>query len=541
MTVLVREVMRVIGGRSPADTERKISLVRLVILFALLPILWWDVVSPETELVLIALTALIAAYILAALLLLPRLRRELRKDLFLTIDVVAIAALVWYTGGIRSSLLFLFYFPILTAAVRLDLLQAILTAVGVSGIVVGMWTAAEGGLPSLGSTTLRVGLFAGGSVVLALFFGALARESRQLRERAELNRQLSERLTEATEQLHRRLGELEFAYDLSRRLAGTTDRASVLTEVADAARHLLRAPYGGVLLTDQMGREMVAACTGGVSDPEARPLLAACAGKVSADARDPATVEVDEPGVWTRAVGAPIVVGGQLRGVLCAGGGGRWEPARHSVAVLGQLAYQAGIALDRALLLEEVQRLVVARLDARVFDRPQFDRILRTEIARATQLGTPFALVKVAVKDVARVAAADGRKADLAHRRLTELVLQTARRGDVVAQEARGEVSVLLSMANLAAGRKFATRLLAQLHGDPTLSRVLGRPSALDVRAGIARFPEDAVGAAELTFAAQNALDATTPEHPVVDAHELESSQPPVPAVVRGESGGIPS
>src|SRR2546427_2333837 len=41
-------------SRQPeGHVERKVSLIRLLILFALLPILWWDVVPPETQLVLI--------------------------------------------------------------------------------------------------------------------------------------------------------------------------------------------------------------------------------------------------------------------------------------------------------------------------------------------------------------------------------------------------------------------------------------------------------------------------------------------------------
>src|SRR5437870_13677909 len=91
-------------SRQPeGHVERKVSLIRLSILFALLPILWWDVVSPETKIVLIGLTALLACPILGALIILPRLRAVLRQDVFLTIDILAIAALVGYTAGINSS------------------------------------------------------------------------------------------------------------------------------------------------------------------------------------------------------------------------------------------------------------------------------------------------------------------------------------------------------------------------------------------------------------------------------------------------------
>src|SRR5574341_2224757 len=84
-------------GGIQGNTDRKVSVIRLLILFALLPILWWDVVAPDTELVLIGLTALIAAYILVAMFIVPRLRRTVRQDLLLVIDILAITALVWFT------------------------------------------------------------------------------------------------------------------------------------------------------------------------------------------------------------------------------------------------------------------------------------------------------------------------------------------------------------------------------------------------------------------------------------------------------------
>lgn len=522
---IVQEFKRLAGQRHPAETERKISLVRLGILFALLPILRWDVIEPEAEIALTGLTALTAAYILAALLLLPRLRGELRKDLFLTIDILAIAALVWFTGGVNSTLLFLFYLPVLTAAIRLDLLQAILSAIGVSGVVAWMWTATQGALPSLASSTLRVGFFVGGSLMLALVFGIMAQESRMLRERAEMNRRLNERLNESTDQLQRRLNELEFVYDLSRRLAGTTGTAPVLTAAAEAARQLLRAPYARVFLS-QAGGSLVPAHTAGASDGDAAGMMEACAARVRVDRPEPAPVEVKTGGKWTRGVCMPIIVGDRMLGVLCAGGGDDWVPARHSVAALGQLAYQAGIALDRAWLLEEMQRLAAAKPDARVFDTGQFELILRNELSRATQLGSPFALLKLGVRDADGAAGSDDRRAQLLARRFAHLVLAAIRRADVVAQAGPGEIFILLSMTDLSAAEKFAARLLDELDGDAVLAKLLDGTGTTGIRVGIAMFPENAVTAAELTFAAQNALEAADPDQRVIYSGELDAPHP---------------
>src|SRR3989442_7868458 len=150
--------------RLPDNTERKVSVVRLIILFSLLPILWWDVVSPDTAQILIGLTALIACYILVALFVIPRLRHNVRHDLLLTIDVLSITALAWFTGGIQSSLLFLFYLPILSAAIRLDLRDSVLSAVAGSGLRGGGGGGGRGGFSSFRRSTVRVGLLVGGSL-----------------------------------------------------------------------------------------------------------------------------------------------------------------------------------------------------------------------------------------------------------------------------------------------------------------------------------------------------------------------------------------
>ena len=506
-------------SRQPeGHVERKVSLIRLLILFALLPILWWDVVSPETKIVLIGLTALLACYILGALIILPRLRGVLRQDVFLTIDILAIAALVWYTGGINSSLLFLFYLPVLAAAIRLELREAILSAVAVSGIVIWMWNVAEGGLPSLGSTTLRVGLFTGSSLVTALIFGIMAQESRLLKEHGRKNRELNDKLTESTDQLRRRLGELEFAYELSRKLAVVTDTAAVLVKVTEAAQHLLRAPYGAVFLTNHTAGDLDLAYVHGLTDRDAVQLMRVCAGKVTADTTSPVTVEIqDAP--WLRAVCTPIILAGRLQGILCAGGDDQWHPARHSVAVLGHVGSQAGMALDRASLLENLQRLATAKPEARLFTRDQFDNILSDEIRRATQLGAPFAILNLLLADAAT---------DLVHKRFAGLVLGTIRRADIMARTDGGALLVMLSMATQASAKKFVSRLLQQLQEDATLGHLLQSDAGPPLRAGIATFPDDAVNGGELIFAAQNAVESTDRQHPVVCAADLDAEPGPV-------------
>lgn len=526
MTTAKQEFARLVT-RWLQDPDQKIAVVRLLVLFALLPLMWWDVVSPDTQQVLIGLTALIAAYILLALFVLPRFPHRLRDDLLLTIDIISVAALVWFTGGIRSSLLFLFYLPILAAAIRLDLRQAILSALAISGIVVWMWNMWEGtqlSLEALESANLRMGLFAGSSLAVAFIFGFMAQEGRILRDRATRNRELNNQLSTATEQLQRRLGELEFAYEFSRRLAAVTDTAAVLVTVTKAAKQLLRAPHGAVFLANPADGEFDAAYSAGLTEQDTAPVMRACAREVKRTA-DPFTVEVDGLAALGRALCAPIIVGDRLLGVLCAGGDSEWHPARHAVAVIGHVASQAGIALDRVSLLEDLKRVSVAKPDARLFTREQLDQIIRDELARATQLAVPASLLKVVltVQEDETPQYADP-PSERMHARAAEVVQSIVRRADVVAQGTPGEFFVLLSMTNVSGAKKFVTRLLKELTTDPPLAKLLGG-SKLDIRVGIAMFPQDGVSGAELIYAAQNAAESADRDKPVICAHDLHPHQ----------------
>jgi len=503
-----------------SSAERRIALVRLIVLFALLPLLSWDVVSPQSELVLTGLTALVALYIAGALLLLPRLRRAPRQDLFLTIDILATSALVYFTGGIRSSLLFLLYLPVLAAAVRLDLRHTFLSAVAVSAIAVWMWNVAEGGLPSLGPTAVRVGVFTSGSFLVALFFGILAQETRLSRERASLNRTLDLKLAKATEQLRQRVADLEFSYDLARRLAGAPETSRVLETIVEAARQQMAAPFSAVFLYERLGGGLSLAHARGIEPNDTGAIMYACADKLSDTVLDPQAVDAPDGVQWTRGVCAPIVAAGRLLGGICAGGDEMWSAP--DAAVLRSIADHGGVALERAYLLEDLQRLALADPTARLYSRDQVDRILREEVRRATQLGAPFAFVTLQVASLDTITADAGAAgADLLDREIASRILEMARGVDVVARGSRGEFFILLPMTGAAAAGKFATQLRQRLRQSAVAPTLRAAAGGLDIRMGVAAFPDDAMSGTELLHAARNALEAADDTRPVVRASEL--------------------
>lgn len=511
---------------SEIRTERRIAAVRLVALASLPPLLWWDVIPPPSQVALAWLTVLISAYILVAAFALPRLRYTPRKDLFLVIDILAITALVYSTGRIQSPVLFLFYLPIIAAAVRTDLRHTVLSAVAISAIVVWMWSISEGGVLSLGRSGVKVGLFTSGCFALALLFGLLAQESRLSEARAVLNRALDQKLSDATAQLRQRLAELEALYGLSRRLAGATEVPHVLEAMAESARAQLAAPHGAVFMHDHVGGGLSLAHAQGLPSGDARAVMYACEYRLSERVTAPLMIETAEATLWTRALCAPIRVTDRLIGAVCAGGGPDWRYADSALRVLSNVADQGGIALQRVYLLEDLQRLALADPAVRLFSQEQLSRILVEEVKRSRQLGAPCALLKVQLVGLAELSSRLGEAAtDLLVKRAASIILDSARRVDMqVGQVARGPggtFSIVLPMTTADAARKFASKLRERLEQDPTAARLLSAPRGLDSLIGIAVFPDDAGTMDELHAFTQRALDAATSSRPVMWAAEV--------------------
>ncbi len=503
----------------PARTERRIGLIRLIVLFAILPLLWWDVISPESKLLLSGLTVLIAGYILGALFFLPHLLYKPRKDLFLTLDIVAVTALVYATGGINSSLLFLLYLPVLAAAVRLDLRSTLLSAVSVSIIAMWMWVMAEGGLPSLTDTAVKVGFFSFGSLLVALFFGMLAQETRLSSDRAFLNRILDEKLREATHQLRRQLAELESFYSLSRSLASSTEIPTVLETIAEAAQRQLQAPFSAIFLYERLGRALSLAHVRGTSGEESSPIMYACADRLVEGSTEPLVVETADGTLWTRGVCILITAAGHLMGAVCAGGGESWTYLNTALNGLVNIADQTGVALERAYLLEDLQRLALADPTARLYSQEQLGQILREEVRRATQLGVPFVLLKLKLSGITVNSKPFGESAtELLLKRAGSIILDSARRVDVVAQDRDGVFFVLLPMMNVDAAKKFAIELRGRLREDVTAARLLSAPHGPDSQIGIVAFPDDEKAAPAMFAAVQRALERAEVSQPIVHA-----------------------
>jgi len=491
------------------STERRIAVVRLAILAALVPLLWLDVIPPETRAALTGMSLLILAYIAAAIFVLPRARAAPRRDLFLVIDILAAAALVHFTGGVTSTLLPILYLPLLAAAVQLELRHTFLAAVAVSAITVWMWIMAEGGLPTLTPVTAKVGLFTFGSLFSALVFGTLVQESRLSRARLALNATLETKLAGATEELRQRLLQLEDAYNLSRQLASATTTDAVVEALVAAASHQVGAPFVAVFLSEDGRGRLSLGRVQGLPPVEATGIMYACEEHLQGlahNASSTAMVYSTSDSAWGQGLCAPIPAGDRIAGALCVGGDETWMPAHATADALGHIASQGGVALERAYLLEDLRRLALATPVTALCSPEEFRRAAHDEIKRAARLEIPCAVVRLHVSgSLDRNSAASGASGDLLARRVADLILASVRRVDIVARDDDGAFSILLPMTDRKGAVEFSARLTRRIQADPAAQR-LAHGTGVQYVPAVAAFPEDGGSAAELDVATQTAL-----------------------------------
>ncbi|TMJ07408.1 MAG: hypothetical protein E6H02_11500, partial [Bacillati bacterium ANGP1] len=197
--------------------EEWISLVRVLLLLALIPALWFGIIRVTTPAV-NGIIMLFGGYVIL-LAVGPRWVRFLRRaDLAIAFDILVVTLVVIISGNLNSPFLYLYYLTILEAAARLNLRQAIAAALAMAGLVVLLYTRGE---PSqLEAAGFRLGAIIAGGFFLALFLSMLVQEYRVTQDRILFAETLDKRLKEATRQLEDQLQELRFYNELASRLSG---------------------------------------------------------------------------------------------------------------------------------------------------------------------------------------------------------------------------------------------------------------------------------------------------------------------------------
>ncbi len=303
-------------------TEERISLVRVTVLLALIPALWFGVI-PMVHPAVNGSIVLFGGYVILLAVghrWIPLLRKP---DVIVATDILVVTLVVFISGNLNSPFLYLYYLTILEAAARLNLRQAIAASLAMAALIVLLWTRA-GETAALETTGFRLGTIIAGGFFLALFLSALAQDYRAAHERAAQGEYMDRRLKEATAQLEEQLKELQSYNELAGRLSGELRVDGVLEILLQAFLDVSGLPKGTAYLVGEDGSPKFAAAMGsdwarsdGEPDASSFPALppGATGGEVLVDRPRGGNGESDTLVAWV-----PLIRAGSLRGWLCGSG-----------------------------------------------------------------------------------------------------------------------------------------------------------------------------------------------------------------------------
>jgi len=324
------------------------------------------------------------------LLLLMRYVRWLRRPLnYLALDAVVATLAVYLTGGYHSSFFVLYVFIAIGAAFYIELVPEIVVALGIGLIYVGACYVNPAGLQSpyaqyiLAAKLLLLLVVA---VLCALLLEQLRREHRE----TERERALALRLTALNE--------------LFQQLSTTLDLDLTLQTVTEAPRALLGADGTAIALLDEDGDHLSVVAAAGVD-------VTLFAGQrwpvdntlVSAVLSSNRPYVVDGPAQYLNgldrekaiasvasAVSVPLLLNGELLGVLDVGYYKRRVISDEDLTFLQALGQEAALAIRNARLYER-EREQVARLRA-------LDELQESFVSAIShELRTPLTCIRTSV------------------------------------------------------------------------------------------------------------------------------------------------
>jgi diguanylate cyclase (GGDEF)-like protein len=193
----------------------------------------------------------------------------------------------------------------------------------------------------------------------------------------------------------------------------------------------------------------------------------------------------------------PLLAGGRSLGCAVLAYD-RCPPPDVNLDFLAALTRQTAIALENARLY----RLAIEDPSTGAYVLAYFRRRLGEEVARARQAERPLSLLKLELPNVPDLAAAGGETQDRLMERLVGVVRGELRQLSLIGRSAALELEILLPETS----RHEALRVIARLRDR--LAGAWDQDHDLQVRVGLACFPEDALSVEFLVHEAELALRA---------------------------------
>jgi diguanylate cyclase (GGDEF)-like protein len=329
-----------------------------------------------------------------------------------------------------------------------------------------------------------------------------------------------EALEKANEELEGRLAEIFFTHEFFKALTTFSSVDDVTSLIVDGANGILGAEVSAIYLFEQQDWTLRLRASQGRPEEMFRPAIPVSETVIGAAFRDGFVQQSDVPpgselAAWTtrpqevRSQAAiPLRSGESIIGVLMIASSTFRELTGAERDRLQVIANQSSLALQNALLHEELERLSVTDRLTDLYNHGYLHQRLDEELERAARFGHQLSVIMLDIDDFKQFNDRYGHpKGDMVLRAVSTIVTQNLREIDVAARYGGEEFVLVLPETDLAGAAAVAERIRVSMAEYPHLSIPGDNETVTQtVSLGVATYPQHATTTARLIEAADIAM-----------------------------------
>jgi diguanylate cyclase (GGDEF)-like protein len=328
-----------------------------------------------------------------------------------------------------------------------------------------------------------------------------------------------EALERANEELESRLAEIFFTHEFFKALTSFSSVDDVTSLIVDGANGILGAEIACVYLLEQIDWTLRLRACQGRNEEAFRPRIpvadtilgrAFASGlvqEVEVPTGSPSAAwTVDPAGVKSQAA-LPLRAGESIVGVLVVASGEQRELTPSECDRLAVIGNQSSLALQNALLHEELERLSVTDRLTELYNHGYFQQRLEEEIGRAARFERTLSLIMLDIDDFKEFNDSYGHpRGDRVLKAVSAIIRDNLREIDVAARYGGEEFVVVLPETDAEGALAVAERIRASVAEYPFIGSESLPPATKTVSVGVATYPQHANTQSRLIDLADRAM-----------------------------------
>jgi diguanylate cyclase (GGDEF)-like protein len=329
-----------------------------------------------------------------------------------------------------------------------------------------------------------------------------------------------EALERANEELESRLAEIFFTHEFFKALTSFTSVEDVTSLIVDGANGILGAEISCVYLLDHTDWTLrLRGCQGRAEEAfvQAIPVSDTILGRaftLGGVVQEADIAPRDPSAAWTyitdeiRSQAAlPLKTGETIVGVLAIASSNYRELSSSELERLQVIGNQSSLALQNALLHEELERLSVTDRLTELYNHGYFQQRLEEEIGRAQRFGRTLSLIMLDIDDFKDFNDTYGHpRGDKVLQKVSSIVRDNLREMDVAARYGGEEFVVVLPETDAAGAAAVAERIRQGVAAFPFVGADGQPPVNKTVSIGVATYPHHTAAQSRLVDLADRAM-----------------------------------